>query len=872
MALSKEWMNLVNDRLNEAYQIGVQKFLDYALKKLGAKNKIRCPCTKCCNTDLGTRESIEAHLMIHGISEGYTFWYHHGELNNEPQSESEDEENEILQYDTSAPDDSDDEIQQFINDLYPQFKGLDENNEDVEFPNTQNLPEMEPNNGAKQFYKLIDDLEQPIYPGSLVSRLSAILKLLHIKSLGRWSNKSFTMLLQLLKELLPEGSFLPDSYYNAKKVLHDIGLSYEKYDSCVNDCMLYWKTDNGCDCCKVCGASRWKKDYRNGEFKMKTNGKKIPIKTLRYFPLKPRLQRLFMSSKSASSMRWHFDKRVDDGVIRHPTDSMAWKDFDKVHPNFSSEPRNVRLGLASDGFQPFSNSRTPYSIWPVVLIPYNVEPWVCMKPSNFLLSMLIPGLDGPGDAIDTYLQPLIDELNELWELGVETFDVSTRQNFTMHVALMWTINDFPAYGILSGWSTKGKLACPCCNKNTFSTRLTNGGKQCYMGHRRYLPMNHKWRNNRVSFDGTRERGVAPNLLSGVDVLKQVQDLEGITLTKSRQLKTKINHENRGDNWNKKSIFFKLPYWSTLLLRHNLDVMHIEKNICDNILGTIMNVKGKTKDNLKSRLDLKSMGIRPELHPIVQGDKVLLPLASYVLSPKEKDAFLIFLKKLRVPDGFSSNISQCVNLKDHKIIDLKSHDCHVLIQHILPIALRGIVPNDVCEALTELSLFFKILSGKALRVKEIEQIESQIFVTLCKLEMIFPPSFFNVMEHLSIHLPNEVKVGGPIQYRWMYPMERYLYNLKSFVRNKTHLEGSIAEGYIASECMMLCSRYLHSIETKFNRLDRNYEGDVHNGGSLVFNQRGRLLGAGITRDLENNEWIEAHIYILRNCSKVQPFIE
>ena len=159
-------------------------------------------------------------------------------------------------------------------------------------------------------------------------------------------------------------------------------------------------------------------------------------------------------------------------------------------------------------------------------------------------------------------------------------------------------------------------------------------------------MNHKWINNRVLFNGTREKGVAPNLLSRVDVLKQVQDLKGITLTKSRQFKTKINHENRGDNWNKKSIFFKLPYWSTLLLRHNLDVMHIEKNICDNILGTIMNVKGKTKDNLKSRLDLKSMGIRPELHPIVQGDKVLLPSASYVFVSKGKGCIPFILKKIK----------------------------------------------------------------------------------------------------------------------------------------------------------------------------------------------------------------------------------
>jgi len=140
------------------------------------------------------------------------------------------------------------------------------------------------------------------------------------------------------------------------------------------------------------------------------------------------------------------------------------------------EPRNVRLGLASDGFQPFGCSRTPYSIWPVVLIPYNLPPWLCMMQENFILSMLIPGPGSLGDAIDVYLQPLIDELKELSETRVCTFDASTKRNFTLHVALLWTINDFPAYGNLSGWSTKGKLACPCCNRETFSKRLTNGKK------------------------------------------------------------------------------------------------------------------------------------------------------------------------------------------------------------------------------------------------------------------------------------------------------------------------------------------------------------------------------------------------------------
>ena len=101
--------------------------------------------------------------------------------------------------------------------------------------------------------------------------------------------------------------------------------------------------------------------------------------------------------------------------------------------------------------------------------------------------MIILGPDGPRDAIDVYLQRLIEELNELWEFGVETYDVSIGQNFSMYTALIGTINDFSAYGILYGWSTKGKLACPCCHELTHSIRLPNSSKQTYMGHRRFLP-------------------------------------------------------------------------------------------------------------------------------------------------------------------------------------------------------------------------------------------------------------------------------------------------------------------------------------------------------------------------------------------------
>ena len=95
-----------------------------------------------------------------------------------------------------------------------------------------------------------------------------------------------------------------------------------------------------------------------------------------------------------------------------------------------------------------------HSTWPVVLVNYNLSPLIFMKPEYFFLSIIIPGPKSPGKDINIYLQPLIRELKQLWEIAVETYDSSTNETFLMRVALLWTISDFPAYAMLSGWSTK----------------------------------------------------------------------------------------------------------------------------------------------------------------------------------------------------------------------------------------------------------------------------------------------------------------------------------------------------------------------------------------------------------------------------------
>ena len=113
-------------------------------------------------------------------------------------------------------------------------------------------------------------------------------------------------------------------------------------------------------------------------------------------------------------MRWHRDNSVEtDNFLRHPTDVEGCKHFNCQFPDFAFDPRNVHLGLASDGFNPFCHMSTSYSMWLVMLLSYNLPQRKCMKEANFFMSLLILDSRFPGREIDVYLQPLIEELNEL---------------------------------------------------------------------------------------------------------------------------------------------------------------------------------------------------------------------------------------------------------------------------------------------------------------------------------------------------------------------------------------------------------------------------------------------------------------------------
>ncbi|XP_028954422.1 uncharacterized protein [Malus domestica] len=828
--MKKSWLTV--SRNLETYTDGINLFLDQAVANGVGPDKFRCPCKRCCNQYTFVRKTIVEHLVLYDMDKDYknASWRHHGESFMGEQNMGIGEEGVGPSIETE---DRLTGIHDVLNEVFVQPL-----TEEGIGPSTEPLSGEERPKEVETF-KLLEEAYQDLWPGCKeFKKLEAIVRLYQIKCIARMSDGIFTKLLELIKKMLPDGDCLPESCYKAKKLINDLGLTYVKIDACPNNCMIYWKETAELTACS----------------------------------------RLYMSKHTAEHMRWHTTECPKDGFMRHPSDSPTWKHLDNLYPEFGSEIRNVRLGLASDGFNLFGKMRQDHSTWPVVLSVYNLPLWMCMKQPNLLLSLLIPGPRSPGKEIDVYMRPLIDELNELWEVGTPTYDAYFNQNFPMKTAVLWTISDFPAYGMLSGWSTHGYKACPHCMHDKESIYLPASRKICYLGHRRFLPADHRFRRQTTSFDGRREHRNAPRQWTGLQCLEELCTLRFIfgkpkkdTSVGQRRKRTESSTSSKSQ-WKKKSIFYELPYWRHLLIRHNLDVMHIEKNICDNVVGTLLDMDKKSKDGLAARADLEILNIRHGQHPRREGNRTFRPPALFTLKREEKTAFCEVLATIRVPDGYSSNLSRCVHVNERKIHGLKSHDCHVLMQQLLPLAIRAVLPKSVTMILLELSAIFRQLCSKKESKEGFKQLNSRIALTLCQLEKIFPPAFFDVMMHLPVHLADEAAIAGPIQYRWMYPIERFLQTLKHYVHNKGHPESSIAEAYLVDECLSFCSLYLRDVESRRTRRGRNEDGIGRgvSGGLSIFSSKGCYMGSGENVELELNVLDQCHIYILNNCDEVSPF--
>src|SRR4051812_35221304 len=121
--------------------------------------------------------------------------------------------------------------------------------------------------------------------------------------------------------------------------------------------------------------------------------------------------------------------------------------------------------------------------------------------------------------------------------------------------------------------------------------------------------------------------------------------------------------------------------------------------------------------------------------------------------------------------------------------MKSHDCHVLMTQLLPVAMRGIMDDHVRETLFGLCNFFDVISRKSVGVSQLRRLQEEIVVILCELEVYFPPAFFDIMVHLLVHVVEDIVQLGPMFLRSMMAFERMNGHIKGYVRNRSRPQGS-----------------------------------------------------------------------------------
>jgi hypothetical protein len=274
-----------------------------------------------------------------------------------------------------------------------------------------------------------------------------------------------------------------------------------------------------------------------------------------------------------------------------------------------------------------------------------------------MMSSLILGPHQPGNDIDTYFRPLVEDLKVLWNNnGVDVWDEHKHAYFQLQAILFVTVSDSRAVRNLSGQSKKVGYGCLHCFKETDSQYLSESQKIVYMGHRRYIPMKCLFWNMKDQFNGNIEKRRPPLHLIGHEVYEMVKNVQ-IVLGK-RKIIAKNNEED--DMWKTQLIFWELPYWKDLDVRHSIDVMHVEKNVCESLIQTLLNTNEKTRDHGHARADMKKMGIRQELWlgDFIKGTE--LPTSCITLSKNEKE-FCGFLKNVKVPSGYSTNVSRLISL-------------------------------------------------------------------------------------------------------------------------------------------------------------------------------------------------------------------
>ena len=319
----------------------------------------RCPCINCKNRARQGKDEMTKHLWLSGYMPNYVTKVDFAQV--------ERDRVEVMRQRING--NEYDGMRNLLDDLrdanMPDSPPPQDEQEEPEEPGEPEEPvePEEPEPTAKAFLDMMSSAKKPLFEGASISQLDAVAQILNDKCKYSTTRAGFEANLQTFGNMLPDGHCLPKSMHETKKLLGSLCMDYERIHCCPKGCLLFRKEYANDKYCSLCGASRY--NEKTGPDGQKTQGN-VPVKILRYLPFIKRIQRLYFNEETATQMTWHkTGKRYADELGRkkmgHPSDGKAWENFDEKHPDKAAEARNVRIAIATDGFNPYGMSSASYS-------------------------------------------------------------------------------------------------------------------------------------------------------------------------------------------------------------------------------------------------------------------------------------------------------------------------------------------------------------------------------------------------------------------------------------------------------------------------------------------------------------------------------
>ncbi|CAM8925848.1 unnamed protein product [Rhodiola kirilowii] len=329
---------------NDVFIAGVNQFVKTAVsnRHLSSDNKMRCPCMKCKNRQFIYIRMLEEHLYKYDFTPNYYNWMLHGE------------DLAPITYGDPCTDIPGPSTNHTFGNLHD--VGNDTNEDEGQdtptnycIPDSPNLHcQQYENPEANRFFNLLNSCSEPAYEGCTTeTELSINMKMLATKANYGFSEGTFNAICGTMKNMIGGDNKIPASFKQAKKLVSDLGMGYKRIDVCVAGCMIYYSEDESLTNYRICSERR----YHRPRCAESSSGYQRRARCeMFYLPIIPRL---FLSEAIEAEMSWHARPREDGSRMVHPSDGESWKHFDRCHPHFASEPRNVRLGLCTDGFNPW---------------------------------------------------------------------------------------------------------------------------------------------------------------------------------------------------------------------------------------------------------------------------------------------------------------------------------------------------------------------------------------------------------------------------------------------------------------------------------------------------------------------------------------